>query len=130
MDVLYYVEGSELSRHDEAMLNSSEYFEGVEKRLQIEFLDSHAYGDSSRGLRNLSRHEIEQILDAARCSIVRKLSNDEVDTYVLSESSLFVYSHKVVIKTCGTTKLLNAIPVLLELAASLSLRVKGCKYTY
>ena len=131
MGILFYPEEGEVLQHDDVHLDSSEHFEGVEKRLQVEFLrSSDCYGDdSSKGLRSLSRHDIEQVLSAARCSIVRKLSNDEVDTYVLSESSLFVYSHKVIIKTCGTTKLLNAVPVLLDLASRLSLRVKGCKYS-
>jgi S-adenosylmethionine decarboxylase proenzyme len=43
--------------------------------------------------------------------------------------SLFVYPHKVVLKTCGTTKLLLSIPRILELAAELSLPVLSVKYS-
>jgi S-adenosylmethionine decarboxylase len=60
---------------------------------------------------------------------VSELSNEEFDSYVLSESSLFVYPYKVVIKTCGTTKLLLAIPRILELAEELSLPLAAVKYS-
>ncbi|XP_002979516.2 S-adenosylmethionine decarboxylase proenzyme [Selaginella moellendorffii] len=101
-------------------------FEGFEKRLEIEF----SYGPSSEasGLRSVSREGLDRMLKAAECTIVAQLSSDEFDSYVLSESSLFVYPLKVVIKTCGTTKLLRSIPVLLELASSLDLSVRCCKY--
>lgn len=103
-------------------------FEGFEKRLQIDFFPG-PVGSDGKGLRGLSRSEIDQLLSAARCTIVSELSNSEVDSYVLSESSLFVYPYKVVLKTCGTTKLLSAVPILLNHASHLSLKVKGCKYT-
>ena len=45
------------------------------------------------------------------------------------ESSLFVYPGKFVLKTCGTTQLLNAVPLLLELAASLGCQAVRCKYS-
>ncbi|CAD6224940.1 unnamed protein product [Miscanthus lutarioriparius] len=105
-------------------------FEGYEKRLEITFSDAPVFEDPcGRGLRALSREQIDSFLDLARCTIVSQLSNKNFDSYVLSESSLFVYPHKIVLKTCGTTKLLLSIPRILELAAGLSLPVLSVKYS-
>ncbi|MED6168788.1 hypothetical protein PIB30_014306 [Stylosanthes scabra] len=101
-------------------------FEGYEKRLEISFFGSPAEG---LGLRALSKADLDEILEPAQCTIVSALSNDDVDSYVLSESSLFVYSHNIIIKTCGTTKLLLSIPVILKLAASLDMTVRSVRYT-
>ncbi|VAI32670.1 unnamed protein product [Triticum turgidum subsp. durum] len=109
---------------------SAAYSNGYEKRLEITFSHAPVFVDPcGRGLRALSRHQIDSFLDLARCTIVSQLSNKQFDSYVLSESSLFVYSHKVVIKTCGTTKLLLSIPRILELAAELSLPLLSAKYS-
>ncbi|XP_028081116.1 S-adenosylmethionine decarboxylase proenzyme-like [Camellia sinensis] len=82
-------------------------FEGYEKRLEISFLEPSIFADpEGRGLRSLSKSQLDEILEPAECTIVSSLSNDLVDSYVLSESSLFVYPYKFIIKTCGTTKLL------------------------
>ncbi|CAN6245086.1 unnamed protein product [Urochloa humidicola] len=105
-------------------------FEGYEKRLEISFSEASVFADpNGRGLRALSRVQIDSVLDLARCTIVSELSNKDFDSYVLSESSLFVYPYKVVIKTCGTTKLLLAIPRILELAEELSLPLAAVKYS-
>lgn len=105
-------------------------FEGYEKRLEITFSEASVFTDpNGRGLRALSRAQINSILDLARCTIVSELSNEDFDSYVLSESSLFVYPYKIVIKTCGTTKLLLAIPRILELAVELSLPLAAVKYS-
>lgn len=102
-------------------------FEGSEKRLEVEFF---ALSDTGRrSLRSLTREQLTQLLDAAQCTIVSELSNAFVDSYVLSESSLFVFSHKIVLKTCGTTKLLSALPLLMHYASCLDLKPKCCKYT-
>lgn len=105
-------------------------FEGYEKRLEIVFSDPGIFADPlGQGLRSLSKNQLDEILGPAECTIVGSLSNELVDSYVLSESSLFVYPYKIIIKTCGTTKLLLSIPPILELANAISLSVRSVKYT-
>ncbi|TKY69457.1 S-adenosylmethionine decarboxylase proenzyme [Spatholobus suberectus] len=105
-------------------------FEGYEKRLEISFFQPGLFADpEGRGLRSLTKSQLDEILTPAACTIVSSLSNDDVDSYVLSESSLFVYSYKIIIKTCGTTKLLLAIPPILKFAKMLSLNVRSVTYT-
>ncbi|KAL3813529.1 hypothetical protein ACJIZ3_014797 [Penstemon smallii] len=105
-------------------------FEGYEKRLEISFYEPGIFADpAGLGLRSLSKAQLDEILDPAQCTIVSSLANDDVDSYVLSESSLFVYSYKIIIKTCGTTKLLLSIPPILKLADTLKLTVSSVKYT-
>ncbi|ONK78856.1 uncharacterized protein A4U43_C01F280 [Asparagus officinalis] len=105
-------------------------FEGFEKRLEITFSEAPLLVDPhGRGLRALSRAQIDSILDLARCTIVAQLSNKDFDSYVLSESSLFIYPYKIILKTCGTTKLLMSIPKILELASELSLSLQSAKYS-
>jgi len=105
-------------------------FEGYEKRLEITFSEASIFADPhGRGLRALSRAQINSVLDLARCTIVSELSNKDFDSYVLSESSLFIYSQKIVIKTCGTTMLLLTIPRILELAEELCMPLAAVKYS-
>lgn len=105
-------------------------FEGYEKRLEVSFFEPGIFADPGGiGLRALSKAQLDEILEPAQCTIVASLSNDDLDSYVLSESSLFVYPYKVIIKTCGTTKLLLSIPAILKLANALSLGVKSVIYT-
>lgn len=89
------------------------WFEGPEKTLEVCFTPG--VGDPL-GCRALGREALDAILAEARCSILSKMSNDYLDAYLLSESSLFVYPHKVVIKTCGRTTLLRCLRRLLEFA--------------
>ena len=65
----------------------------------------------------------------ASCCIVSRTSNAYFDAYVLSESSLFVYPDRLVLKTCGTTKLLAAVPEVLALATTLGMDARRCKYS-
>ncbi|XP_073221196.1 S-adenosylmethionine decarboxylase proenzyme [Cicer arietinum] len=105
-------------------------FEGFEKRLEICFSDPGLFSDpQGRGLRSLTKSQLDEILAPAECTIVSSLANDDVDSYVLSESSLFVYAYKIIIKTCGTTKLLLSIPPILKLAESISLKVRSVRYS-
>jgi len=65
----------------------------------------------------------------AKCNILHHTANEHFDSFVLSESSLFVYPTKVMIKTCGTTTLLNAIPKILEYAQEFELTVRLVMYS-
>nr|AVQ04666.1 S-adenosylmethionine decarboxylase proenzyme [Neolamarckia cadamba] len=105
-------------------------FEGFEKRLEMSFVEPSIFADpGGRGFRALSRDQLDEILKPAECTIVSSLSNVQVDSYVLSESSLFVFPYKIILKTCGTTKLLLSIPSILEFADALKLTVKSVWYT-
>ncbi|TYI79236.1 hypothetical protein E1A91_D05G008800v1 [Gossypium mustelinum] len=105
-------------------------FEGFEKRLEITFFDPPAFNDpNGYGLRALSRAQIDSILEPACCTIVSQISNSNFDSYVLSESSLFIYPNKIILKTCGTTKLLLSIPPILQLSNSISLTVSRVNYS-
>ncbi|KAI0510447.1 hypothetical protein KFK09_011049 [Dendrobium nobile] len=99
-------------------------FEGFEKRLELHF-----FGDDPMGLRRLSFKTLDHILAAVQCRVVSAVGNAHFDAYVLSESSLFLYPDKLVIKTCGTTGLLHSVPLLLHHAAALGLKLLRCKYT-
>ncbi|KAG2436929.1 hypothetical protein HXX76_006448 [Chlamydomonas incerta] len=102
-------------------------FEGSEKRIEVDF----RFGANSpaNGLRSIPRETLDELMTLARCCIVSSRSNDMLDAYVLSESSLFVYPTKWILKTCGTTRLLNSVPRLLEVARSIGLEPRRCKYT-
>ncbi|XP_031483779.1 S-adenosylmethionine decarboxylase proenzyme-like [Nymphaea colorata] len=105
-------------------------FEGYEKRLEIIFREPSVFADpQGKGLRALARPQIDEFLRAAECTIVDNLSNSVMDSYVLSESSLFIHPYKIIIKTCGTTKLLRSIPIILKHASSLSLAPISVKYS-
>jgi len=96
-------------------------FEGPEKRLEIDFVE-----DVSRptGLRVLNKSQWQELCTMAKCTIIGHTSNAHFDSFVLSESSLFVYPFKIMIKTCGTTTLLNIIPKVLEYATSMNLSLR------
>ena len=96
----------------------SPVFEGSEKRISIRFRAADGINGNNGGnsLRSIPRVDLDAMLAVAECEVVHQSSNEFQDAYVLSESSLFVSDDRMVLKTCGRTKLLAAIPHLLELA--------------
>ncbi|CAN0898557.1 S-adenosylmethionine decarboxylase proenzyme 4 [Linum grandiflorum] len=96
-------------------------FEGFEKRLELHFNPVHSSSSLSSplGLRLLLDFDsLVEVLNAVQCTVVAAVGNRYFDAYVLSESSLFVYPNKIIIKTCGTTQLLKSIRPLIRLANS------------
>ncbi|KAI8927810.1 S-adenosylmethionine decarboxylase [Entophlyctis helioformis] len=68
------------------------------------------------GLRTVSRPVWEDMLQIVKCQVLSVIKNEYADAFLLSESSMFVYPNRIVLKTCGTTTLLLAIPRILEIA--------------
>ncbi|KAF9975942.1 spermidine resistance protein [Actinomortierella ambigua] len=68
------------------------------------------------GLRIVPKAVWDTMLDIVKCKVLNQIQNDCMDAYLLSESSFFVYPHKLILKTCGTTTLLMALPKILEIA--------------
>jgi len=69
------------------------------------------------GLKSVSEDTWKAMLDIVRCKVLSVVRNEHVDAYLLSESSMFVFPHKLILKTCGTTTLLSGLPELLRIAA-------------
>eukprot|EP01132_Coremiostelium_polycephalum_P001086 gene1086-1377_t len=102
-------------------------FEGPEKKLDIRFgpiTKSGKNQPSKLGLRTINKERWQQVLDSARCTIISQTSNEYMDSYVLSESSLFVYPRRAMIKTCGTTTLLHLIAKMKQVAFECGLEVE------
>ncbi|KAL5570166.1 hypothetical protein UlMin_026741 [Ulmus minor] len=92
---------------------------------------SHFHAHLSIGNNNKPSHfeSLQEILHAIQCTVVFAVRNRFIDSYVLSESSLFVYLSKIIIKTCETTQLLKSIHPLLNQALNLILSISFCKFT-
>ena len=101
-------------------------FEGVEKVLEIDFAPGRG---PARGLREIARGDWDVVCAAAHCTILSTMSNAALDSYVLSESSLFVYPLKLIFKTCGTTTLLKARGPLLEATRAMGMDIEWMAYS-
>ncbi|KAK9478734.1 S-adenosylmethionine decarboxylase [Lipomyces japonicus] len=100
-------------------IDSSSAFEGPEKLLEV-WLAPDRFSlpsfMSADGLKAVPRKDWEDMLDLVHCKVLSVIGTDEMDAYLLSESSMFVFPHKLILKTCGTTTLLAGLPRLLKLA--------------
>ena len=102
-------------------LDSSNAFEGPEKLLEVWFAPSPEalpYGTQTDGLKSVPADTWKDMLDLVHCKVLSIVESELVDAYLLSESSMFVFPHKLVLKTCGTTTLLWGLHRMLEIAAT------------
>lgn len=102
------------------------YFEGPEKKLEVFF----SAMPTKDGFRRFPPSVWSDVLSDAHCSILHSLGNEAFDAYLLSESSLFVYSHKLILKTCGATTLLLVLPKVLALAQQLGCSLSHVHYSH
>lgn len=79
------------------------FFEGPEKKIEL------ALNPGQPSLRSRGREYWRGIVAKARAQILSEISNESMDAYLLSESSLFVADHWLVMITCGKTDLVAAV---------------------
>lgn len=91
------------------------FFEGVEKLLEIWFEPNPS--NKNADLRKIPRHLWDALLKRVRCEIISTTRSEQIDAYVLSESSMFVSKRRWILKTCGTTTPLQCLQPLLSLAS-------------
>merc|ERR1711957_562485 len=84
----------------------------------------------SSGLRRFQHDVWSDMLADAACTILHQESNKDFDAYLLSESSMFVYPDRLILKTCGTTTLLLALPKLFALADEVGCLVEHVLYSH
>ncbi|KAK8864194.1 S-adenosylmethionine decarboxylase proenzyme [Kwoniella newhampshirensis] len=131
------------THHDEVIVPSSAPatspgpFEGPEKLLEVWFAPSldqlpdvpessltgglraraaREEGEKWKGLRRVPREVWEEMLDIVKCKVLSVVEGEELDAYLLSESSLFVAPHLLILKTCGTTLNLLGLYRIIEIA--------------
>ncbi|QLG73558.1 hypothetical protein HG535_0F00680 [Zygotorulaspora mrakii] len=102
-----------------ANLDSTEAFEGPEKLLEIWFYPNVQTIPRINGqkltLRNIEVDKWVEILKLVKCEVLSIKSTGKLDAFLLSESSLFVYDHKITLKTCGTTTTLFCLERLFDI---------------
>lgn len=107
--------------HDVAAdLDSSNAFEGPEKLLEVWFAPNATAlppTAPANGLKAIPADTWVGMLDMVNCKILSVLESENMDAYLLSESSMFVFPHKIILKTCGTTTLLLGLQRMLHIAA-------------
>jgi S-adenosylmethionine decarboxylase len=77
-------------------------FEGTEKKVEI------IVSDRGESLRSLGHGFWKEIVSSAQATVLSTLTNERMDAYLLSESSLFVLDDRMVMITCGKTNLAHA----------------------
>jgi S-adenosylmethionine decarboxylase len=79
------------------------FFEGPEKKVEI------ALKPGQPSLRARGRAYWDMIVEKSRAKILSAVSNESMDAYLLSESSLFVTDTWLTMITCGRTDLVSAV---------------------
>lgn len=84
------------------------FFEGSEKKIEIIF------NKNLPSLREKPESYWQELVACSQAQILSKVENKSMTAYLLSESSLFVYNHYLVMITCGTTRLVSAVDFLMD----------------
>ena len=87
--------------------NDATFFEGSEKKVEL------SIDTSLPSLRTRGTAYWERIVRRCDAAVLSRIANAHCEAYLLSESSLFVFDHKIVMITCGRTRLAAAVLALL-----------------
>jgi len=87
--------------------------------------------DDLEGFRKITTEEWNQVLQVADCLVLSDGTNSKtINSYILSQSSLFVTPFRVVLKTCGTSTLLHVIPLLMEFAKRFNTKIETVFFSH
>lgn len=100
-------------------------FEGPEKRIL-----AHFSGHKKASLRSIDSCTWADLLSRVGCEILSEMRNKYCTSFVLSESSLFVFDDRLMIKTCGRTRLLNFLEPLQEVIDERNLSLQQERVIY
>eukprot|EP00656_Telonema_subtile_P009555 TRINITY_DN14501_c0_g1_i4.p1 TRINITY_DN14501_c0_g1~~TRINITY_DN14501_c0_g1_i4.p1 ORF type:complete len:274 (-),score=68.97 TRINITY_DN14501_c0_g1_i4:73-894(-) len=103
-----------------------EGFEGPEKRLEVNLRP--VEGDS-QGMRAFPRKFWDDCMVALSGAILDHEEGTHCDSYIITESSLFVYPFRMMVLTCGTTTLLDMLPILLAGIREAGLEVEWFQFS-
>ncbi len=84
-------------------------FEGTEKKLEVTVKENKSFSFFDFG-----EAFFEDIVSSADAEIISVKDNGVCRAYLLSESSMFVYPKKIVMITCGRTRLANSLVRLIK----------------
>jgi len=84
------------------------FFEGSEKKVEV------VVKPQFKGLRQRSKDFWRELVDNCNATILSELSNQHCDSYLLSESSLFVWDDRILMITCGSTKLIESVEMMVD----------------
>lgn len=79
------------------------FFEGAEKKVEI------IVNPSIGTLLDIPRDYWQTLVESCQATIISEIKNDELIAFLLSESSLFVWSDRILMLTCGQTVLINSV---------------------
>lgn len=84
------------------------FFEGSEKKVEI------VVAPGAPSLRSLGRDYWAELVSRCSASILSEVSNEQLDAYLLSESSLFVWDDRMLMITCGVITLVDSVTYFLD----------------
>jgi S-adenosylmethionine decarboxylase len=93
------------------------FFEGSEKKAEIIVA-----ADKINLLNDITDTFWQHMVQHAKAQILSSISNKHCKAFLLSESSLFIWSDRLLIITCGTTRLVNAVEFFLKQQAPENIR--------